>query len=65
MKYPNIHVDLTDTDGDPYLVLGRVTVAMTQAGCTSEQVKEFLDDVTSLDYYKVLQTCMKYVNAND
>ena len=60
----DVEVDLSNSDGNAFMILGKVRKALRQAGATENQLKEFSDDAMSGDYDHVLQTCMKWVEVN-
>lgn len=62
-KYPNVNVRLVGEDGNAFAILGRVQKALTKAGVSKEERKEFFDEATSGDYDDLLQTCMKWVDV--
>ena len=63
IKYPNISVELVGNDGNAFAILGRCQREMRRAGCTKEQIQEFIKEATSGDYDNVLCTCMKYFDV--
>jgi methenyltetrahydromethanopterin cyclohydrolase len=64
VKFPNVSVKLAGEDGNVFMILGRVKYAMKREGCTKEEIEEFVNEATSGDYDKVLQTIMKTVKTN-
>ena len=64
MKYPNIEVQLTGTDGNAFAIMGAVSKALKSAGVNTLEVKEFTTEAMSGDYDSLLVTCMKWVNVN-
>lgn len=58
----NATVKLSGKDGNAFVILGLVSVAIERSN-HPELVKEFFDEATSGDYDHLLQTCMKYVNV--
>jgi hypothetical protein len=64
VKHPNVTVTLVGQDGNAYAILGRVRRAMTQAGCTPDQVAAYLRDATAGDYDNLLRVTMRYVEVN-
>ena len=63
IRYPDVTVHLTGTDGNGYAVLGRVNRALREAGATAEELGEFTAEATSGDYDHLLQTVMAWVNV--
>jgi hypothetical protein len=64
VKYPEIEVQLTGTDGNAFAILGKVARAMRDAGLTNEQVKEFQSEAMSGDYDHLLRTAMRFVEVS-
>lgn len=64
MKYPDIEVELSGTDGNAMSIIGRVRREMRVAGVPSDEIEAFSDEAMSGDYDNVLQTCMKWVNVS-
>lgn len=63
VKYPHITVNLSESDGNAFAIVGRVAKAMRRGGCTVDQVKEFQKEAMAGDYDHLLQTCMRYVEV--
>ena len=61
VKYPEIKVRLTGTDGNAFAVMGKVATALKKAKVTKEAVDTFYKEATSGDYYNLLATCAKWV----
>jgi hypothetical protein len=64
IKFPDIEVNLSESDGNAFAVIGAVRRALRKAGVPDEKIKEFSDDAMSGDYDHVLQTCMKWVDIS-
>lgn len=70
-RYPNLTVQLTGTDGNAFMIVGRVRAALRQhlraQGVSQAEVDriltEFADEATSGDYDHVLVTCMQWVDV--
>lgn len=62
-KY-DIDVTLTGVNGNAFAIIGTVTKALTRAGVSQDEIKEFTTEATSGDYDNVLVTCMKWVNVS-
>jgi hypothetical protein len=62
-RYPNITVVLSDTDGNAFAVLGKMSKALRQAQIPYPERDAFTAEATSGDYDHLLQTCMKWVNV--
>jgi len=61
VKYPDIEVELSDSDGNAFMIMGRVRKAMRRAGIAEEEIQKFRNEATAGDYDHMLQTCMKWV----
>lgn len=64
LKYPNIEVELSGTDGNSFAVLGKVKKALMRNGVPPGEIERFLEDATSGDSDHLLQTCMKWVDVS-
>lgn len=62
-KYPDITVRLVGEDGNVFVIIGRVRAALRENGCSSSEVASFTDEAMSGDYDNVLQTVLRWVNA--
>ncbi len=62
IKYPDVLVQLSGEDGNAFAVIGRCIEAARRGGVSSQELDTFKDEVSSGDYYNVLQTCMKWFN---
>lgn len=63
-KYPNVTVALTGSDGNAFMILGKVGAALKKAGVPAEDREAFARAATSGDYDNLLRTCMEYVNVD-
>ena len=63
VRYPDIHVTLTGTDGNAFFILGTVRRALRDAGVSDEEVQAFSGDATASDYDHLLATAMAWVEA--
>jgi hypothetical protein len=63
VKYPDVTVELSGTDGNAFSILARVSGALKRAGVDKEQRDEFYSEATSGDYRALLRTAMKWVNV--
>lgn len=63
-KYPEIEVQLMETDGNAFAVMGAVTKALKRAGVSAEEREAFTTEAMSGDYDHLLQTCMKWVEVS-
>lgn len=64
VKYPQVKVNLSDNDGNAFMILGRVRQAMRRAGISNEEIEAFTVEAQSGDYSHLLQTVMKTVRTN-
>ena len=60
-KYPNVEVQLSNEDGNAFLIMGRVIRALRKGGATPEEIKWFQNEATSGDYEHLLATCAVWV----
>ena len=63
VKYPEVEVQLTGTDGNAFAVLGKVAKALRRAG-HGDAVDAFASEATSGDYNHLLATAMEWVNVS-
>lgn len=63
VKHPEVTVQLTGTDANPFMIIGRVKEAMRRAKVPKAEIDKFIEEATSGDYDNVLQTCMKWVDV--
>jgi len=61
-KY-DIEVDLMETDGNAFSIMGAVTKAMRRAGVSREEQDEYFKQATAGDYNQLLVTTMKWVKV--
>lgn len=64
IKYPNVKVRLTGTDGNAFMIIGNVQRALRQAKVPHEELELFREEAMSGDYDNVLQTCMRWVDVS-
>lgn len=60
IKYPEVTVQLTGTDGNAFAILGAVSKALRKA---KVDPAEFMASATSGDYNHLLATAMRYVDV--
>jgi hypothetical protein len=63
-KYPDITVPLTNSDGNAFAVLGRVSRALRQADVSPAERAAFTQEATAGDYDALLQTVMRWVEVS-
>ena len=60
-KYPEITVGLIGGDGNALSILGRVNLALIEAGVDKAARDEFYAEATAGDYDALLQTVARWV----
>jgi hypothetical protein len=60
----DVDVQLSGTDGNAFLLLGKVSRGILEAGGTKADVVTFQEEATSGDYNHLLVTCQKWVNVS-
>lgn len=63
VRYPEVEVELSGSDGNAFAVLGKVRKALTRE-VGSDAASEFMAEATKGDYDHLLQTCFKFVTVN-
>ena len=64
VRYPQITVELTGTDGNAFAVLGKVRRALHAEGVAPADVEVFTKEAKAGDYDHLLQTCMRWVDVS-
>jgi len=64
IRYPEVHVRLTGTDGNAFSVMGRVSQALARAGVDKEERDVFVAKATAGDYNHLLRTAMRWVDVS-
>ena len=64
VKYPEIEVELSGSDGNAFAVIGKVANALRRKGVSTADRAAFQKEATSGDYDNVLATCMKWVTVS-
>jgi hypothetical protein len=64
VKYPNVKVQLTGSDGNAFVILGKVMRNMRKEGISQSEIDDFCDEASSGDYDHLLRTCMKWVDVS-
>ena len=54
MRHPEIHVQLTGTDGNAFALIGKVLSAMKREGVPETHINSFLNATTNADSYDSL-----------
>ena len=63
VKYPEIRVQLTGTDGNAYALLGQMRNALRKGGVSKEEIDAFLKEAMSGDYSNLLATCARWADV--
>lgn len=58
----DIEVDLSHSDGNAFMLLGKVRKAIRRAGATEEQIAQFTNEATMGDYDNLLGTLGEWVH---
>lgn len=62
VKYPDIRVPLSETDGNAMMIIGRISTYLRRAGINPD---EFVAEATNADSYDaMLSVCMRWVNVS-
>ena len=64
VRFPEIEVQLSGEDGNAFAIMATVQRAMKRAGCSKEDVAEYLAESQSGDYDHLLQTAMETVTVS-
>lgn len=64
VKYPEIAVQLTGTDGNAMSVIGRITAALRRNKVSNDEINQFVEEAMSGDYDNVLATAMRWVDVS-
>lgn len=64
VKYPEIEVTLTGTDGNAYAVMGNVSKALRRAKVSQEEIDAYLAESMSGDYNNLLATACRWVSVS-
>lgn len=64
MKYPDIEVQLTGTDGNAFALMGVVGSALRRNKVPKDEIDKFYKEAMSGDYNNLLRTCTEWVNVS-
>jgi hypothetical protein len=64
IEYPHIEVNLTENDGNAFMIMGLVTRAMRRAGVDAESIDAYRAEAMSGNYDNLLQVTMRTVNVS-
>ncbi len=56
------HVRLVGEDGNAFAILGRVRLALREAGASAEYIENYTKEATSSDYAHLLAVTLRYVD---
>ena len=62
-RYPDVHVQLTGTDGNAFAIMGTVTRELRRAGVSAEEIEQYHEESMSGDYDNLLVTAMRWVDV--
>lgn len=64
-KYPKIvvRISITGEEGNAFVILGRVVVAMREHGVPQREIDDYLEEATQSDYNNLLKTTHKWVKV--
>ena len=63
IKYPDITVDLSESDGNVFSIIGRTVRALRRAGVPSDDILAFRQEAQSGNYDHAIQTVMRTVET--
>lgn len=63
-RYPDIEVELSDSDGNALSLVSAVSRALRRAGVAADEINAFRTEALSGDYDKVLATCVSWVEVS-
>lgn len=61
VRYPDVEVELSEMDGNAFVLMGAVSKALRRADVSTSEIDEFRTEAMSGDYDNLLQTCMRWV----
>lgn len=62
--FPNVHVELSGSDGNAFSVLGNVAKNAKKAGVPKEKIDQFMAEATGGNYDHLLSTCQKWFDVS-
>ena len=63
-KFPHVHVQLTDMDGNSFAIMGRVIAAMKEAGLDQREIDAYRERAMASDYDHLLRVTMETVDVS-
>ena len=64
VKFPHVQVKLIGEDSNSFSIMGRVREAMSEGGCSKEEIERYIELATSGNYDNLLQTTMATVSCD-
>lgn len=64
VKHPEVTVELSGKDGNPFMVVGLAKRALLNAGVPGDEVKAFCDEAFSGDNDNVLGTVFRWMSVS-
>lgn len=62
-RYPEVEVQLTGEDGNGFLIMSRVGVALRDAGVPRDEVDKYRQEASASDYQNLLATTARWVTV--
>lgn len=63
-RYPEIEVQLSGSDGNAFMMIGKVSRELRRAGVDDDTIKQFQTEATSGDYEHVFATINRWVDVS-
>jgi hypothetical protein len=63
-NYPDINVQLSGSDGNSFMIMGKVSGALRRAGVAKDAIDQFCNECMSGDYDHLIRTCMAWVSVS-
>ena len=63
VRYPTVKVKLIGADSNAFSIMGLVRRGLREAGVPRDEISKFVDEATSGNYSKLLQTTTRWVNV--
>lgn len=64
VRHPDVHVQLSDVDGNAFAIMGAVGKALRRAGVPADEVSAYKAESMSGDYDHLIQTAMRWVEVS-
>lgn len=62
-KYPHISIELSDSDGNAFAILGRFKKALRKGGVSDQEITDLVNEATAGDYDHLLKTVFDTVEV--